>query len=509
MGEIAKHGSRNVILMYVGALIGFANTILLYPKILPKEEYGLISLVLSMAILLAAISSFGTPNALIRYFPHFRNNDNNANGGLVRFLLVISGGATLLILLLLVFFKGYVFQAYEKNAPLLVDYYYYILPIFFVQVFINLLTSYLNAIKRSYIQVFQKEVLIRIGQTVLIVLYHFEYINLELFMVLFVCLFLLSLVFLVGYLIFAGELHGFNERLDQKAKKEVWQFSIYTFLSGIARQISFKIDSLMVGALVVSAVMVGALSFSDTLNNRGLEAVSIYAVALNMSSMLEMPFRALNQSLAPSIAQAWAVKNMEKVFELYRKSTETMVVIGVYIAVGIWACVDQVLEILPDNYAEVKYVLGWLLLGKLLNVVAGSNGVVMMNSPKYKVLTYLSFVGLVLTVVSNYVFMHFFQIEGAAMATFVTYFIINTVVWFLIAKFYGLQPFTLRNLLTILLGVVIVMLAGSIVISNAWITIVLKAGLITVVFWGIVYITNLSPEVKKLIDDKVINRFKR
>ncbi len=509
MGELAKHGSRNVILMYAGALIGFANTILFYPKILPKEEYGLVSLVVGIAMLVAAVSNFGTPNAIVRYFPHFREKETQTNGGLMRYLLAVTGVATVLVLLLMLLLKPFFFQAYQDNAPLLIDYYYYILPIFFFQVFINLLTNYLNVLKKSHVQVFQKEIFIRLGQTALIGLYYLDYIDISLFMPLYASLFLVSLAFLVIYIYSIGELRISGRRLDNKQKRNILQFSTFTFISGIARQISFRIDSMMVGALVVSSVMVGALSFSETMNNRGLEAVSIYAVALNMSSMLEMPFRALNMSLGPSIAQAWAVRDMAKIDELYKKSTETMMVIGVYIGIGIWACVDQVLTILPDSYGEVKYVLGWLLLGKLLNVVAGSNGVVLMNSPKYKVLTYLSFLGLVITVISNYIFIHWFQIEGAAMATFATYLMLNFLLWLLIVRYYKLQPFSFRNLLTAVLGIAIVILGSYLTFSNVWVTIFIKAVLITVLFWGVVYFTNLSPEIKELIDKKILVRFKK
>lgn len=547
--------------MYFGALIGFANTILLYPKILPKEEFGLVQLIVSISMLMAAISTFGTPNALVRYFPHFRNNQSKSNSGLVRFLLLISGVVTLILLALLILLRGLVFDAYEVSAPLLLDYYYYILPVFFFQVFINMLTSYLNVIRKSHIQVIQKEILIRLGQTVLIVLYHFDLVSIEVFVPLFVSLFAMSLLYLLGYLYWAGEINFNSDRLPKKGRKEVWQFSVFTFLSGIARQISFRIDSIMVGSLVVSAVMVGALLDTDGVINRGLEAVSIYAVALNMSSMLEMPFRALNQSLAPSISHAWATKDHSKVYELYKKSTETMMVVGVFVAVGIWVCVDQILEILPSNYAEVKYVLGWLLLGKLLNVVAGANGVVMMNSPKYKILTYLSFFGLILTVTTNYVFIRYYQIEGAAMATFLTYSVLNIIIWFLILKFYKMQPFGWRNLVTAMLGVGLIVLASMVTVSEEWIdswlrvligavivalsfliylqksmrlvlkmviasiilalgylmfmkidvpeyvvVLILKSILVTAVFWGIIYFGKLSPEINKLIDNRILSR---
>lgn len=485
--------------MYLGALVGFANTILLYPKVLPKAEYGLISLLIGIAMLVSSISSFGTPNALIRFFPHLRDEKAKSTKGLVKYLVLISGCGTLIVALLMIVLQKYVFMAYENSAGMLVEYYYYIFPIFFIQVFINLLTSYLNVIKKSHVQVFQKEILIRLGQTALIGLYYFDVIQIDVFVLLIVLLYIVSLTFLLGYLLSIGEFRSKDNMLEPDAKKKVLNFSLFTFLSSIARQISFRIDSIMVGALVVVA----------TVENSGLEAASIYAVALNMSSVLEMPFRALNQSLAPSISRAWAEKNVGKVLELYKKSTETMMAIGVYIAVGIWACVDQVLEILPDSYSEVKYVLGWLLLGKLLNVVAGANGVVMMNSPKFKVLTYVSFFGLTLTVISNYIFIEWYQIEGAAMATFVTYFILNFTIWVLILKYFKLQPFTFKNLLTIALGVAVLFATSAISVYGVWVTLLVKAGLITLVFWTVVYFTNLSPEIKGLVDKKVLPMLKR
>lgn len=509
MGEIVKHGSRNVVLMYFGALIGFINTILLYPKILPKAEFGLISLIVGIATLISAISNFGTSIALIRYFPRFRNESKASGQALIRYLALLSGGISLLAAFIMIVCQQFIFNTYADNAPLLITYFYYIFPLFFAQVFINLLSSHLNAIKKSSVQVFQKEVFVRMGQTVLIGFYYLGYIDISLFIPLYVALFVISLFFLIGYLIKVDEFSLSRKRLDQKIRREVFQFSMFTFLSGIARQIAFRIDTIMLGAMIVSAVMTGVLVSQGFTSNVGLEAVGVYMVAFNMASMLEMPFRALNQSLAPSIAVAWTEKNMDKILELYKKSTETMMAIGVFIAVGIWACVDEILEILPDSYSEVKYVLGWLLLGKLLNVVAGPNGLVLINSPKYKILTYFTFFGLALTIIFNYFFINWFQIEGAAMATFVTYAILNFSVWAVIARFYELQPFTFSNLVTIILGIGILFLTSFVNFYDVWGTIFAKAILITVLYWVAVYVLKLSPEINNLIESKLLNRFRR
>ncbi|MCB9195566.1 MAG: oligosaccharide flippase family protein [Flavobacteriales bacterium] len=486
MGEISKQGSWNTLLMYSGAVLGALNMILLYPNFMSKEDYGLIALITTIAMTLSGFGSFGTPTAIIRFLPEYYRSENKGAGSLVTFLLKISLSFSLIITLLLIVFQNLVLDLYHDGAQMLSSYYYFIVPVFFAEVFVELLSNLLNGLKKSTFQVFQKEIFLRVGQTVLLLLFYYELISFDYFVAMYTGLYVISMLLLIGYIYTIEDIQLISSvKLEKVERKRIWDYLGFTFLASIARQLAFRIDSMMIAAMVVSVYN----------PNRGLEAAGIYAVALNIAVMVELPFRALNQMLSPAIAKAWVEDNLSKVEELYVKSTETMLVIGSYITLGIWACVDELLKILPSTYYEVKYVLWWLLIGKLINVATGANGIVMINSPRYKMVTVLSFVGLILTVVSNLIFINIFSIEGAAIATFLTYVLINTVFWWMLKLHYNLQPFNWKNIVVIVLSISIYVLIMLLPEMNPIMSIIVKAGLITITFWSVALFLKLSPEL--------------
>ena len=81
MGIVQRQGIRNTLISYVGLAIGFANTILVLPRLLSPAQIGLIATVLvPLATVAAQVASFGFANMGIRYFPFFRNQGRNHAG---------------------------------------------------------------------------------------------------------------------------------------------------------------------------------------------------------------------------------------------------------------------------------------------------------------------------------------------------------------------------------------------------------------------------------------------
>lgn len=500
MGELSKQSSWNTLLMYSGALIGALNTVFLYPKVMPKVEYGLITLMTSIAMLAAGFGSFGTTSAIIRFFPEYYNHENKKTSGLVWYLLKISLISSLMITLALVVFQQLIFSFFSKGAELLSDYYFFIIPIFLSQVFIDMLSNFLNGLKKSILPVFQREIYLRIGQTMCILLYYFDLIGLSQFVLIYSLLYITTLMILIGYAYSLKELKLFSDgTLTAEKRKGIWDYLGFTFFASMARQVSFRIDNIMVGALVVSSIN----------PNRGLEASSVYNVALYMAVMVELPFRAMNNLLAPEIAKAWVLNNLEKVEDLYKRSTEIMTIVATYITLGIWVCVDQIVGILPPEYAEVKYVLWWLLLGKLTNVIGGPNGPVLSNSPKYKVLTIFSVLGLVITIISNYFFIMYWSIEGAALATFITYLVLNFLLWAVLFKEYRFQPFNWKNLVIILLAVIVYLVGVQLSFDSDFLSIVLKAIVVSLLYWVVILGTGWFKEVNGLFNGVLKRLYRR
>ena len=166
MGIIAKQGVNNAFILYAGAAVGAVNSILLYPKILPEEQYGLIGLITTMALLLGNLASLGTSSSVIKFLPYYRD-ETKSNNGLLFYLLKIAAVGTLIITGLLIVLKSVLLDFYSESAVLFKDYYWVIIPLFVLNLMSDIFGNYVKSILKTSFQLFIKEVFFRISQTIL------------------------------------------------------------------------------------------------------------------------------------------------------------------------------------------------------------------------------------------------------------------------------------------------------------------------------------------------------
>jgi O-antigen/teichoic acid export membrane protein len=74
MGIVAKQGLYNSIWQYVGIVLGYINTVLLFPVILQAEEFGLTRVLWSAATLATTFSLSGVQGVMIKFYPKFNHN---------------------------------------------------------------------------------------------------------------------------------------------------------------------------------------------------------------------------------------------------------------------------------------------------------------------------------------------------------------------------------------------------------------------------------------------------
>ena len=77
MGTIKKQAFFNLIFNYVGIAIGYVNVVLLFPNIFTQDQFGLTRVLISIAAIFTQIASLGGPRILVRYYPHFKNEDKS------------------------------------------------------------------------------------------------------------------------------------------------------------------------------------------------------------------------------------------------------------------------------------------------------------------------------------------------------------------------------------------------------------------------------------------------
>ncbi len=80
MGIVKKHAYKNTIVSYVGMVIAYVNTVLLFPFFTTASDYGFYQLIISISVLYSLAASMGVPSILAKYFPHYRTEDRRHNG---------------------------------------------------------------------------------------------------------------------------------------------------------------------------------------------------------------------------------------------------------------------------------------------------------------------------------------------------------------------------------------------------------------------------------------------
>ncbi|WP_374165855.1 polysaccharide biosynthesis C-terminal domain-containing protein [Arcticibacter sp. MXS-1] len=164
---------------------------------------------------------------------------------------------------------------------------------------------------------------------------------------------------------------------------------------------------------------------------------------------------------------------------------------------------------IPPEYAAGKYVIFFVSLGGLIDMATGMNGMILATSKYYKYDTYF-FLGLIfLTVAANYVFIPKWGITGAAAASALTTLLFNLYRYLFIWKKFGLQPFDLKNFYILAVGLSILFLVQYLPVMPLLADIVIRSGLITLAYTGLLYMLHIVPEMNETIDGvlgKVLKR---
>lgn len=449
MGVIKRQGIKGTLVSYIGIVLGYINLMLIYPAVLEKEQIGLISVMISVSGLFAVFCQLGMSNTAIRFFPQFRD-DAGGHRGLMVWLMLIPGAGFLIFLALWFFLHPMLLAPYQANSPLLTEYAHWLLPMTFFMMFSMLLESWSSIFQRITMPRIFREVVLKLISTLAVLLYHFGALSFPVFILLFVAGYAISFSLLLFYIIRLGRWHW----------KPDWQFagpgllrqmavySLFIILGGVGSGLVTKVDQIMLSEL------------------SGLADVAVYTIAMSIAVVIEIPMRALLQITTPIVAQAIADDDKHTLHHIYRKSSITQLIAGMFIFGGVWINADLVFDLMPngDAFRAGKYVIFWIGISKLFDLATSINGVIVNNSKYYRVSLYLMGALAVLTIITNRIFIPLLGIEGAALATAISVFVYNLMMLGFVFRKFEVQPFSLKTLYLLLIFAAALLL-------NVWIPI--------------------------------------
>jgi O-antigen/teichoic acid export membrane protein len=484
LGVIQKQSISGVIYSYIGVGLGFFITVILFTRFLTTEQIGLLRLLVSYSTIIAMFASLGINSVTIKLFPYFRNVEKKHHGYLGIALLVSLIGFFIATLVYIFLQPHIIEKAHEKSA-LFIPYFYYVVPLALFTLLFGIFDTYYRVLYNAVKGIIYKEVLQRVFILAAVLLYYFGIVDFNKMVWLYVFALISPSLLLWTALIrskqlFITPVFGFVDKTLSKKMFNVALFGILASFSGVIVQ---TIDVIMV---------------NDYL---GLSLTGIYSISFFFGALILVPMRTMGKIGSVVISDAWKINDRSTILDIYRKSSLSLSIIGLLLFIGIWGNIDNVFQIIGEEFEQGKYVIFFIGLANLTDVFMGMSSHIIVNSKYYRWLTYLILIFAAIVIITNILLIPIYGIIGAALASFVSKFIFNILKFIFVFKKFGFQPFDHKHLILLLIAVVSWYLSSLLpALPNYIFDIVLRSTIISVVFLVPVYFFKISEDINAKID---------
>jgi O-antigen/teichoic acid export membrane protein len=484
LGIIVKQSVKGTIYVYLGVLLGFVTTAILFPRIYSPGENGLLRILVAYSALIAQLGTLGINGVTIRLFPFFKTEDKKHHGFLP---LALSVGLTgfLISTILLLIFKPVLVEMSLEKSNLLVGYINWLVVLVFFQLFFSIFDIYYSALMNSVHGTWLREVFQRMLIILLIALYYFGLFSFHQFVLAYIAAISVPTIFIAFTLIREGHftLHFDLAFLDKNLLRSFGAVALFSILNGFTVIMIQNVDLIMVNKML------------------GLSAAGVYGIVFFFGIVVSLPARSIYKIANVTAAEAWKNEDRKTLRDIYEKSCITLFVIGSFLFLGIWLNIDNILQILGPDYQSGKWVIFFIGLGCLLDMVTGANSSLMGTSKYYKVQSYLLLILVVVLVALNLVLIPLWGLTGAAISSAAALGLLNLLRFLFLWIKFDLQPYNIRFFYVIIIGMVSFAITYVIPVKFHFIIdILIRSAVFSLLFLLPVYFFRISVDLNKTVD---------
>ncbi|MGZ5133690.1 MAG: lipopolysaccharide biosynthesis protein [Flavitalea sp.] len=486
MSNIRRQSIISSFIVYFGFALGFFNTWLFAREGgFSQTQYGLTGVFIAIANIIFAFANLGMNAYNYKFFPYYNDNLPPKKNDMVTFALGISMVGFLLILMSGLIFKDFVTRKYGTNSPEFIKYYYWIFPFGFGLTIYSLLEAFAWQLKKSIFTNFLREVVFRGLTTLLIILSLTRVIkNFDLFIKLFAFTYIAIAVVLLAYLLATKQIHfTFSlSRVTKKFFKKIVSMVAFVWGGGLVFSIANVFDTILIAAVL----------------ENGLAFAAVYTLAQNMASLIQAPQRAIISSSIGPLSQAWKNKDFPRLNLIYQRSSINQLIFSVGMFVLIWInFTDGVFTFnLQENYLSARYVFLFIGLMRIIDMGTGVNSQIIATSIYWRFEFFTGIILLSLTIPLNYILTKSLGVSGTAISNLIALTIYNGIRYSFLLKKFNMQPFNLKSLYTIILGVVCYLVCHFLFSEyQGFKWIVLRSSVFAILYISGVVLLKISPDV--------------
>ncbi|GAL63234.1 lipopolysaccharide biosynthesis protein [Algibacter lectus] len=420
MGIVASQSFKNIISTYLGFLIGAINTLFLYTKFLSDDYYGMVGYMLSLAYVIMPLMAFGAHNSLVKFYTTFKTRESL--NGFLTLMLLMPIAVIIPIVLLTYFGYGFIGDLLSNKNTIIKQYLWHTVVIAISLAYFELFFSWAKVQMQTVFGNFMKEVFHRVGTMLLLLVFHFEYIDLEHFMS------GLAIIYFVRMLIM--KVYAFTLKFPKLTFKKINNLSRILKYSGLI---------IIAGAIATSLLDVDKVMLGHYIP---IKEIAYYNVAIFITAVIAVPQRSMHQLLMPMTAKFLNEHDYEALEDLYKKSSLNLFIIAGFIFLLIVLNINQLYLILPEEFNVGLYVVFMISVVKLYDSLLGSNNAILFNSDYYRMVLVLGVVLVIVMVAFNILFIPILGINGAGLATFLAVFLYNSIKLYFVYRKFKISPFS-------------------------------------------------------------------
>lgn len=487
MGIIQRQTIKGTAFAYLGIVIGFITTAILFPKILAKDEIGITRLLISYALIFSQFASLGFTNVTMRLFPYFRNRDLQHHGFLKLSIIVALMGFIFVCLIFLII-KPFIVQ--NEESQLFNLYIWYVLPLTFFFAFFNIFEAYNRVIYDSVTGIFLKEFLQRFLILLAVLIYSYGQFEFSSFVFLYFFALSIPTVFLIAKIKKSGQLFLTNpiSSIDKTFRHEIAIVSFFGILQGFSLIAVSNIDVVMLSWYV------------------DLDLIGIYATNVVFGILIIIPSRPLMKISSTILANAWKENDMGVISKIYYKSCLSQYIIAMFIFIGVWSNIHNLYSILPQGFEQGKWVVFFIMLANLSEMLTGLNGTIINTSRYYKASAL--FIGLLVLMIIglNTILIPVFGITGAAIGVFISNASNSFFKYLFLYRKFKMNPLDIKFVYISIFGILSYWFVSLLPILDPFILdSVVRSSLITALFGLFIYTFKILPETNIFIQKTISN----
>ncbi|UFH46144.1 oligosaccharide flippase family protein [Flavobacterium galactosidilyticum] len=479
MGIVLNQSLKNTIITYLGFGIGAINTLYLYPILLGATFYGLTNYITSCANVIMPLFAIGMQNTLVKFYSQYETVDEKSRflSFTVLFPLVV---IIPMLLIALFFYDEILFFLSKKNE--IVKSYVWLIPfIGLCMAYFEIFYAWARVHMHSVFGNFIKEVGLRMFSLILLIGVYFEWLSVEGFVYGTAALYFLAFIVTMFYA-FKIQKPTFQLAMP-KNTRDILTYTFYIILSGSVANLLLDGDKIMLNQYMI------------------IDNIAFYSIATFIALVISVPSRAMHQIVYPITAKLMHDNKFKELDSLYKKTSINLQVVGGYVMLGIFVNINQLYEMVPEEYSGGILVVFMIGISKYFDLILGNNNAIIFNTKYYRAVLFLGVLLVAVAIGLNMIFIPRYGIMGCAFATLLSITLYSVAKLLFVVKRLHLFPFTVQTIYS--LGITFILFLVFYFWEfpfNPIISMGLKSILVTIMYVYINYKFAISPEINQAID---------